>query len=193
MDKAHRIAIVSAGLLVGAQIGLAAMTESAERETEAASSEEIAEAPATPIETAALGTETAAAPSEAAVTAEIEQPILPEVVYYADVRSLFPASGDDLQLLPAMADYLDRMERVRFAGASPNVYPAFADELPMLPVTAAYVQQREAAVLAELYGAPAATAVAETTIPATNGGTPAPAAASAPEVTALGGSSTASY
>jgi hypothetical protein len=154
MQTRHRIALLTAGLLVGAQIGIAAMdTPIADTsdQMEPVPAETLGLEGSTPGEPTEAQSEIAATPDESSQTpiAADERPIVPLTASYTGPQSTaFPASADDLPMQPALAAYLDRTEHLRVAGASGNVFPGSADELPMLPALAAYLDRRDATRLA---------------------------------------------
>lgn len=152
MQTRHRIALLTAGLLVGAQIGIAAI------ETPIADTSDQME----PIPSEALalegGTsgEPVEAQSEAAPTPDenAQAPIAAAEEPSETVRlsipqgTAFPPSTDEAPLLPAQIAYFDSTEHLRLTGASGNVFPPSTDDQPMLPALVAYLEQREATRLA---------------------------------------------
>jgi hypothetical protein len=186
MQTRHQIAILVAGLLVGAQIGVAAIDtpipEAAEY-MEPVPGEAQALEPGTagePTEAASEPSTVADANAPTSIT-ETEQPILPVAARHSELPSVFPASTDDIPMLPALAAYLDRTEHLRLTGA-PAAFPPSGDEVPMLPRVAAYLDQRDAARLAALNPAPAASGVAAVSPTNGNGGSPTTAAPAGAQV-----------
>jgi len=200
MQTRHQIAMLAAGLLVGAQIGVAAIgtiiPETEQHMEPAPGDTQVLESDAAG-EQADAGSEPATAHdgNAPAAIAEAEQPILPVAPRYIEARGVFPASADDLTMLPSLVAYLERTEHLRLAGANGHAYPPSADDLPMLPAMVSFLERRETARLAALNPAPAASEVAAAS-PANASGasqaTAAPAAALAAEreVAALGTRST---
>ncbi|MBI3918558.1 MAG: hypothetical protein HY322_16320 [Betaproteobacteria bacterium] len=162
MQTRHQIALLTAGLLIGAQIGIASMDTpiaDSSDQMEPIPSEALALEGGISGEPAEAQSEAAATPDENGQTpiAADEQPIMPLAARHTEPQSTaFPASADDLQMLPAMAEYLDRTAHLRVTGASGNVFPASADELPMLPALVAFLDGREATRLAAQMGQPVA-------------------------------------
>lgn len=152
MQTRHRIALLTAGLLVGAQIGIAAMetpiadtsdqmepvpgeVQALEAGTSGEPTESQSEATATPDENAQALIAAAEEPSET-------------VGHSVPQGTAFPPSTDDAPLLPATIAYLDSTAHLRLTGASGNVFPPSTDDQPMLPALVAYLEQREATRLA---------------------------------------------
>lgn len=151
MDKIHRIALMSAGLMVGAQVGLAALTtETPDADLQAQSMEgqEIAATDTSePKEIIAEAT-VAVAPEEPAPAERISM----GVILHSGGPHFngIPASAEETHLLPALAAYLERTEHLRFAGASGSMTPADGESVSLLPVLASYLDQRDTArMLAE--------------------------------------------
>lgn len=152
----HRrsIAVVIAGLLVGAQAGIAAISlpESESEEYAEASyaepapvvaeSAEAAAPEAEPVEQAASAVEEAAPARDAVVSAapDTQAAFVPSTV--------FPSSADDVSILPALAAYLDRKAATQLTGAPGPVFPSSADEWRLLPAVIAYFDRLEATRLA---------------------------------------------
>lgn len=148
MEKSHKIALLSAGLLIGAQVGATVLTT--ETIPDAASSQPLAaeaEAPdtATPAEVAEVTTTPEVAPEPLAIA---EQPILPVSPRHIQYDSL-PSLVEGQPMLPSLAAYLDQTEHLRVTGAPGNVFPPGVDEAPMLPSVAAYLDRREIPLIAQ--------------------------------------------
>jgi len=153
MQTRHQVMLLAAGLLVGAQIGIASIgTPIADTsdQMEPASGAEIALEAGTPGEPTEAQSEIAATPDVSAQTSIVadEQPIAVTARYTGPQGTAFPASADDVQMLPALAAYLDRTAHLRLTGASGNVFPPSTDDQPMLPAVVAYFNRLEATRLA---------------------------------------------
>jgi hypothetical protein len=157
MEKSHKFALLSAGLLIGAQVGATVLTTET---PDAALPESLAaEVPdtATPAEVAEAG-------SDAATTSEVlaeQQPILP--VTPRQIESQGPW-GEDHSMLPSLAAYLDRTEHLRLTGAPGGVFPA--DDASMLPSLVAYLDQREVMRIAQTESPVGSEPIASAAIPA---------------------------
>ena len=152
MQTRRRIALLTAGLLVGAQIGIAAIeTPIADTsdQMEPIPSEALALEGGTSGEPMEAQSEATPAPDENAQApiAAAEEPS-ETVGHSVPQGTAFPPSTDDVQMLPALVDYLDRTAHLRLTGASGNVFPPSTDDQPMLPALVAYLEQREATRLA---------------------------------------------
>jgi hypothetical protein len=143
MQTRRRIALLTAGLLVGAQIGIAAIeTPIADTsdQMEPIPSEALALEGGTSGEPMEAQSEATPAPDENAQApiAAAEEPS-ETVGHSVPQGTAFPPSTDDVQMLPALVDYLDRTAHLRLTGASGNVFPPSTDDQPMLPATIAYL------------------------------------------------------
>jgi hypothetical protein len=183
MQTRHRIALLTAGVLIGAQIGVASVSvpvpDTAEQMEPVAGDAQALESKTStePTETQA---EAAPAPEESSqsLIAAAQQPIIPVPVRYADPRtSTFPPSTDDRPLLRSVAAYLERTEHLRITGASGNVFPPSTDDRPLLRSVAVYLDQRHALLLAEESRSQVASAPSVRPAPATE---PTPAAMATP-------------
>jgi hypothetical protein len=138
MEKSHKIALLGAGLLIGAQVSATILTETpdaalqepvaAEVEGEGASTPDIAEAAPAPD----------AAPEPLAVA---EQPILPVTPRQVEPQGTPPWGEDYRRMLPSLAEYLDRTEHLRVTGAPGGAFPS--DGARMLPSLAEYLDSTE--------------------------------------------------
>ncbi len=147
------IALVVAGLLLGAQVGIAALNDSAEYvETD---STEVSEA-AEPTEALADAAEPAAVEPADSAVAEVPQPE-PELIPVAALN-VFPISADDREMLPGLLEWLDQRVLRHIAVAGPD-FPAAADDREQLPALVAYLEARDAPVVAAV-AAPVVTAQA---------------------------------
>lgn len=158
----RRIAVLIAGMLAGAQVGIAAIDGSSsatEEYTEAAPAQAEAVEQETTAEQAATGEPMPAGEPIAAVGQQ--RPIEAGYVVPARPRTLaddtlpalhsdvFPPSTDDRPLLPALAAYLDRKAATtELAGATPPVFPPSEEGWTLLPVQVAYFDRIEAARIA---------------------------------------------
>jgi hypothetical protein len=152
MQTRHRIALLTAGLLVGAQIGIAAIeTPIADTsdQMEPIPSEALALEGGTSGEPMEAQSEATPAPDENAQApiAAAEEPS-ETVGHNVPQGTAFPPSTDDRPMLPAQIAYFDSTEHLRLTGASGNVFPPSTDDRPMLPALVAYLEQREATRLA---------------------------------------------
>ena len=173
MQTRHRVALLTAGLLVGAQIGVASMgtpSTDASESPEPAANEALAPDAGLPGELAEATTESAGSTPTDITAADGSgmpdriQPAIPQ-------GTAFPSQGPDPDwpMLPSLIAYLDQTAHLRVTGASGNVFPPSTDDAPMLPTLAAYLEQRHTAVVAE-YSAPQPTALTATdTAPAAAG------------------------
>lgn len=143
------IAVLIAGLLVGTQIGIAAIDLS---ETEVEESAEPAYVEPAPSQAEAPPQAELADQGAAANLAPEIGYVLPPArdnVVSAPRSDVFPRSADELEMLPALAAYLDRKAATTvLTGAPGPVFPPSADDLPMLPAMVAYFDRLEAARLA---------------------------------------------
>ena len=164
MEKSHKIALLSAGLLIGAQVGATVLT------TETSVPEPItAEAlpdTATPAEVAEATSETTtseAPPAEAVVAVE-PQPILPVTPRRIEAQASYLGPwGEDQPMLPSLVAYLDRTEHLRVTGAPGSAFP---DEAPMLPSLVAYLERRDGTRIAQAQPPVAAEPVVAAAVPA---------------------------
>lgn len=152
MQTRHRIALLTAGFLVGAQISVASIgtpIADTSEQMEPVPGEALAEETGTPGEPTESLTEAPGAPAESvqSLIAAAEGPNLP-LRQTVPQGTAFPDSPDEAPLLPAQIAYFDRTEHLRLTGASGNVFPASIDESPLLPATVAYLERREASRLA---------------------------------------------
>lgn len=154
MQNRTRMALLTAGLLVGAQIGVAAVGTAMKD-----AGDQIAPAPGdvqawegdTAAEPVEAQSDAAATPGESAQSPTAGYvPNLPISTSRPALQgTAFPRDSDyESRMLPALAEYLDRTEHLRLTGASGNVFPPSTDDKPMLPVLAAYLDEREAVRLA---------------------------------------------
>jgi hypothetical protein len=159
MFSKRRIAILIAGLLLGTQVGLAALEQTSSAEGDSAQPQPLsapAEQPAqveqSPEQQAAqLGSAEASAPSAPIVAAAVPMPR----------EDAFPPSADDMvwKPLPVQARYLeDRAASIQVASMG-DAFPPSADEMPYkpLPALAQYLDQKETTNMnLTMYGSPAA-------------------------------------
>ena len=158
----RRIAVLIAGMLAGAQVGIAAIdgsssateeyAEVAPAQGEAVEQETTAEQPPTG-EPIPAGESIAAAGQQRPIEAGYVIPARPRTL--ADVTlpplhsDVFPPSTDDRPLLPALAAYLDRKAAsTKLSGATPPVFPPSEEGGRMLPTQVAYFDRIEAARVA---------------------------------------------
>jgi hypothetical protein len=148
----RRIAVLIAGMLVGAQVGIAAIDGSS------SATEEYAEPAPAQAEVIEQGTATEqVAASEQAPTGE--QLAAVETGYLVPARprtladatfpplhsDVFPPSTDDRPLLPSLVAYLDRKAaNTELSGAAEPVFPPSDEGWQMLPVQVAYFERLEA-------------------------------------------------
>jgi hypothetical protein len=154
----RRIAVVIAGMLVGAQVGIAAIDGSSSATEEYAASTPVqAEATEQPAggEQAPAGEQVAGAEQQPAAQIGYVVPAKPRTLAdaaFPPLRSdVFPPSTDDQPLLPALVAYLDRKAasiELATAGAVGTVFPPSEEGAPMLPAQVAYFDRLEAARLA---------------------------------------------
>lgn len=152
----RRIAVLIAGMLAGAQVGIAAIDGSS------SATEEYTEAPPVQAETveqettaeqAAAGEPIAAVGQQRPIETGYVVPARPRTHADATLPPLhsdvFPPSTDDRPLLPVLAAYLDRKAATtELAGAAPPVFPPSEEGSQMLPVQVAYFDRIEAARVA---------------------------------------------
>ncbi len=150
----HRrgIAVLIAGLLVGTQVGIAAIDLP---EAEVEESEELAYVEPAPSQAEALPEADQAERADQDATASLAPesgyvlPAAPANLVSAPTSDVFPRSADELEMLPALAAYLDRKAATTvLTGAPGPVFPESADELPMLPAMVAYFDRLEATRMA---------------------------------------------
>lgn len=176
----RRIAILVAGMLVGAQVGIAAVDgsfsppeEYAEPVAAAEAVEEVAALEQAPAPEATAGEQAAAAEHAAAVEAAriapgaasdsgYIMPVQPRTLADATFPPLhsdvFPPSTDDRPLHPALVEYLDRKAATTLladAGSREPVFPVGYDH-ELHPALVAYFERREAAQLAAAQSNPTA-------------------------------------
>ena len=156
----RRIAVVIAGMLVGAPVGIAAMDGSLwpteeYAKAELARSEAQAEAvrQAASSESMPAGEPIAAVgqqqPLEAGYVVPARPRILPDTTSSPSHSAVFPPSTDDRPLLPALAAYLDRKAATtELAGATAPVFPPSEEGWKPLPAQVAYFDRIEAARMA---------------------------------------------
>lgn len=153
MTSKRRIAIAVAGLFLGAQIGMAALSELQETAGAAGPEQETVAEQGTGPELAA-----SEAPSETEAASQEAQPEqtaeIPQRDYFAEalaearyVELVLPSAAyDHPPMLPATLAYLERLEtRHLAAGPVEDVIPASYEPEPLLPATIAYLEQKEAA------------------------------------------------
>ena len=177
MQTRHQIALLTAGLLVGAQIGVASMgtpisdtgeqvepVPSEAHAWEGGTSGGDADAQADATRIAAEGEQAGAGAIPLASAADANQPAIPQ-------GTAFPSThpDPDWPMLPATLAYLERTAHLRLTGASGNVFPPSTDDVTMLPALAAYLEQRHVAVLAEYGLQPAVDPVAVAATPTAPG------------------------
>lgn len=160
MTSKHRIAIAVAGIFLGAQIGMAALSELQETAaTEGAEQESVAESTAPELSAAEAPAESEAASPETNPEVPVEQTVeIPQRDLAAEalaearqVELVIPTSASESYqpMLPAMIAYFERRGAPQMvAGSTGDVFPASASEAPhqMLPAMIAYFDRREAAV-----------------------------------------------
>lgn len=144
MLQRRHIAVLIAGLLVGAQIVGAVSSES----SPSSAGEGYAEP--TPIQ--AESTEAVAEPVSGTAVAEETGYVIP---FTGGLRvsvapsDTFPSSADDEKMLPALAEYLDRRAATTMLTGAPGpVFPTSGEEWIMLPAMIAHFDQREATRMA---------------------------------------------
>jgi hypothetical protein len=161
MMTKHRIAVLIAGMLVGAQVGIASMSgpaELSEQPSEAPLQAEAAEPTASPgqSETGAAAEQGTAPEQQAAPETGYILPARPRTLADATFPPLhsdtFPPSTDDRPLNPHVAAYLEAKAAntlLASAGAAGSPFPD-ADEpgQRMLPTQIAYFERLEAERLA---------------------------------------------
>lgn len=137
MSRTH-IAVVIAGLLLGAQAGIAALNESPET-----------------VETESMGASAALEQTDAAQLASAAEPVTEQQAAPAAVEApktvsvahVFPLSANEPNMLPALVAYLDQ----RIVPQGPvlaSSFPGSADEPAMLPALVAHFDARNAPVAA---------------------------------------------
>jgi hypothetical protein len=156
----RRIAVVITGMLVGAQVGIAAMDGSSWPTEEYAKAELArSEAEAEAVKQAATGEPMPAGepvatgggqrPIEAGYVVPARPRTVPDEALPALHSDVFPPSTDDRPLLPALAAYLDRKAATtELAGATPPVFPPSEEGWKLLPAQVAYFDRIEAARMA---------------------------------------------
>lgn len=144
MLQRRHIAIVIAGLLVGAQIVGAVTSDS----SPAASAEGYAEQAPVPAE----ATAPVAEPVSDTTVTESSGYVIPLPGGFRIPVSLsgtFPSSAEDQQMLPALAEYLDKRAATIALTGGPSGFPSAGEEWgPMLPAQVAYFDQLEATRMA---------------------------------------------
>jgi hypothetical protein len=165
MEKSHKIALLSAGLLIGAQVGATVLTTETPDATLSESLAAEAEAPdtATPAEVAEAGSEATTALEAAPEPVAVAEPILPVSPRHAHYDTL-PSPWEGQPMLPSLAAYLERTEHLRLTGAPGGVFPA--DDASMLPSLVAYLDQREVTRIAQTESPVGSEPVASAAIPA---------------------------
>ena len=166
----RRIAVLIAGMLVGAQVGIAAIdgpSSATEEYAEPAPAQAEAIEQGTATEQVAAGE---SAPAGEQLASVGQQPAV-EIGYVVPARprtladatfppldsDVFPPSTDDRPLLPALVAYLDRKAantELASAGAAGPVFPPSEEGSPMLPSQVAYFERIEAARLAAAQASP---------------------------------------
>ena len=183
MEKSHKIALLGAGLLIGAQVGATVLTESPDVALQEPIPTEIqADGPSTP-EIADAPTIPETAPE---LVAAAEQPILPVTPRQVEPQDTPPWGEDYRRMLPALAEYLDRTEHLRVTGAPGGAFPSDGER--MLPSLAAYFDERAATLIAQTQ--PAVVVASEAAVREPVAGEPVaavatPAPASGSEVTVV--------
>jgi hypothetical protein len=149
MLKRRHIAVLMASLLIGAPVGVAAVSEGL-----LSSSPEGEYMEAVPGEGEYVATAPADTQSvDSLATADQMEPEARAVTYAKTDESVFPPSTDVRVMLPAEIAYLDRLEASRRAAgivliARGDVFPPSTDERIKLPAEIAYLDQFEATRLA---------------------------------------------
>lgn len=156
----RRIAVVIAGMLVGAPVGIAAMdgslwpteeyakAELARSEAQAEAVKQAASSGSMPAgePIAAVGQQQ---PLEAGYVVPARPRILSDTTSPPSHSAVFPPSTDDRPLLPALAAYLDRKAATtELAGAPEPVFPPSEEGWKPLPAQVAYFDRIEAARVA---------------------------------------------
>ena len=143
----RRMAVLIAGMLVGAQVGIAAIDGSSSATEDYA---EPAPAQAEVIEQQGTATEqVTAGEQQPAVETGYVVPARPRTLADATFPPLhsdvFPPSTDDRPLLPSLVAYLDRKAaNTELSGAAEPVFPPSDEGWQMLPVQVAYFERLEA-------------------------------------------------
>jgi hypothetical protein len=167
METSHRIALLSAGLLIGAQVGATVLsTETSDALPEPIAAEAEMPDTATPAEVAEAGGDATPTSEAAPDLLAGEQPILPVTPRHIEPQGSSPPPwGEDYRrMLPSLAEYLDRTEHLRVTGAPGGVFPM--EEERMLPSLAEYLERREAMLIAQAQPPVATEPVAAVAIPA---------------------------
>ena len=144
----RRIPVLIAALLVGAQVGVAGVSAPSSTEVEYT---EPLPAQTEPVEPAAASDPAEAGSGALATIGEYVRRIttgIPAVV----PDNVFPSTGEEVELLPALAAYLDQKAATQLAGASGDVFPSTGEEVTMLPVQVAFFDRLEATRLAASNG-----------------------------------------
>ena len=153
MQTRHQLAILAGSLLIGTQIGIAAIglpiadTEQQMEPVppEAQVEQESASAPEETQPELTAATE-ASQPAPLTVAEPIIPVMAPPQPVYAWERTP-PWGADEPAMLPALVAYLDRTAHLRVTGASGG-FPPSTDDKPLLPALAAYFDRQEATRLA---------------------------------------------
>jgi hypothetical protein len=160
MMTKRRIAVLIAGMLVGAQVGIASMSgpaESSEQQPETPLQAEATEPTGSPDQAESQATaEQAAAPEQQAAETGYILPAKPRTLADATFPALhsdtFPPSTDERPLNPYVAAYLDARAAntlLADAGAASSPFPDVAEPGErMLPTQIAYFDRLEAEQLA---------------------------------------------
>ena len=148
MEKSHKIALLSAGLLIGAQVGATVLTTEIPDPalTEPLAAEAQVPDTATPAEVAEAGSEATTASEAAQEPMAVAEPVLPVSPRHIQYDTL-PSSWEGRPMLPSLVAYLEQTEHLRLTGAPGGVFPS--DGAQMLPSLAAYLDQREMTLIAE--------------------------------------------
>jgi hypothetical protein len=160
MLSKRRIAILIAGLLLGTQVGMAALEESG-----GSAGEESAQAQplADPAEQPA---QVEQSPEQQAAQLQSTEPGVATAPMVATVvpmprEDAFPPSADDMvwKPLPVQARYLEERAASIQVASTGDAFPPSADEMPYrpLPALAQYLDQKETTNMnLTMYGSPAA-------------------------------------
>lgn len=156
MTSRSRIALAVAGLFLGAQIGMAALSELQETAAaEGAEQETVAESTAPELSVAEAPAESETASPEAQPEVSIEHTVeIPQRNLAAEalaearfVEYVVPSSAHEYPpMLPATIAYLESRNTTHLVAAPiDEVIPVAYDPAPLLPATLAYLERKEAA------------------------------------------------
>lgn len=157
------IALVVAGLIVGTQAGIAAISEQGADAAQTPAAETSAVQPqveATTQPEIVAQAPDAAAPSTPAVSEAVEKYV---AIPYTSMRlkvtsTTFPSAAVENPPLPGMAEYFDRLNNNRvLTGAAGSVFPTTVED-QVSPMTVAYFDRVEAQRMAASRPAPAVAA-----------------------------------